>query len=911
MDQPLPGQRWVSNNEPELGLGVVMKAQYGRIELFFPAAGEMRQYSLTGAPLRRVRFQPGDTIKTHEGRQVEVETTDERNGMLFYLGAGGVEISEAELADTISFSKPQDRLMASQIDDLDTFDLRVEALQRRAQIRQNPVRGFCGGRVDLLPHQMYIASEVGSRLVPRVLLADEVGLGKTIEAGLILHRLHLTGRAERVLILVPDALVHQWFVELYRRFNLRFSIFDEARCDEIETEEEGANPFLESQLVICSTSFLAKAPARAAQVQAAGWDLMIVDEAHHLEWTSQAASASYTLVETLASTIPGLLLLTATPQQLGPEGHFARLRLLDANRYADLEQFLEETKHYEEVASAVDRLLNGKNLTAADQKLFAKKSPHVQELAAATKEGADGAREKLIAALLDEFGNGRVMFRNTRAALSGFPERKAHLAPIEGGDDPVEAKVKWLAALLKKLGEDKVLLICRTKKLAEEIHERLVREVNVTAALFHEGLTLMQRDRQAAFFAEEEEGARILLCSEIGSEGRNFQFAHHLVLFDLPQDPELLEQRIGRLDRIGQTSTIHVHVPYLKGTAEEVLARWYDDGLNAFEKNLHGATEIAQGLRASLEPLLESFEEKSLAAFLKESQALRAKVVKKLEKGHDRLLELNSCKPEQADSVIETIRAQDADDEFEEFFIRLADHFGLEIEEMENRSYVFKRGDLITDAFPALPEEGLTVTFDRQRAITRENVSFLTIDHPIVRGALDLLLGGEQGNSSFAAWRGSGSEGLILETHFVIECVAPAKLHADRFLAPAPIRIVVDHASKDLRQDVAYLHAKLDKSNPTRLLEKAPVRKKLFPAMLNASRKIAEEELKKIIAEATTSMKAQIEAEISRLEDLRQINDHVRPEEIEALRTQIAELEEAIGGARLRLDALMLVLQSK
>lgn len=911
MDQPLPGQRWVSNNEPELGLGVVMKAQYGRIELFFPAAGEMRQYSLTGAPLRRVRFQPGDTIKTHEGRQVEVETTDERSGMLFYLGAGGVEISEAELADTISFSKPQDRLMASQIDDLDTFDLRVEALQRRAQIRQNPVRGFCGGRVDLLPHQMYIASEVGSRLVPRVLLADEVGLGKTIEAGLILHRLHLTGRAERVLILVPDALVHQWFVELYRRFNLRFSIFDEARCDEIETEEEAANPFLESQLVICSTSFLAKAPARAAQVQAAGWDLMIVDEAHHLEWTSQAASASYTLVETLAATIPGLLLLTATPQQLGPEGHFARLRLLDANRYADLEQFLEETKHYEEVASAVDRLLNGKNLTAADQKLFAKKSPHVQELAAATKEGADGAREKLIAALLDEFGTGRVMFRNTRAALSGFPERKAHLAPIDGGDDPIEAKVKWLGALLKKLGEDKVLLICRTKKLAEEIHERLVREVNVTAALFHEGLTLMQRDRQAAFFAEEEEGARILLCSEIGSEGRNFQFAHHLVLFDLPQDPELLEQRIGRLDRIGQTSTIHVHVPYLKGTAEEVLARWYDDGLNAFEKNLHGATEIAQGLRASLEPLLESFEEKSQAAFLKESQALRAKVVKKLEKGHDRLLELNSCKPEQADSVIETIRAQDADDEFEEFFIRLADHFGLEIEEMENRSYVFKRGDLITDAFPALPEEGLTVTFDRQRAITRENVSFLTIDHPIVRGALDLLLGGEQGNSSFAAWRGSGSEGLILETHFIIECVAPAKLHADRFLAPAPIRIVVDHASKDLRQDVAYLHAKLDKSNPTRLLEKAPVRKKLFPAMLNASRKIAEEELKKIIAEATTSMKAQIEAEISRLEDLRQINDHVRPEEIEALRTQIAELEEAIGGARLRLDALMLVLQSK
>ena len=157
MDQPLPGQRWVSNNEPELGLGVVMKAQFGRIELFFPAAGEMRQYSLTGAPLRRVRFQPGDTIKTHEGKLVEVESIEERNGMIFYLGADAVEISEAELADTISFSKPQDRLMASQVDDLDTFDLRVEALQRRSAIRQSALRGFCGGRVDLLPHQIYIA----------------------------------------------------------------------------------------------------------------------------------------------------------------------------------------------------------------------------------------------------------------------------------------------------------------------------------------------------------------------------------------------------------------------------------------------------------------------------------------------------------------------------------------------------------------------------------------------------------------------------------------------------------------------------------------------------------------------------------------------------------------------------------
>jgi ATP-dependent helicase HepA len=141
--------------------------------------------------------------------------------------------------------------------------------------------------------------------------------------------------------------------------------------------------------------------------------------------------------------------------------------------------------------------------------------------------------------------------------------------------------------------------------------------------------------------------------------------------------------------------------------------------------------------------------------------------------------------------------------------------------------------------------------------------------------------------------------------------VAPARLHADRFLAPAPIRIVVDHAGKDMRQDVAYLHAKLDKTNPTRLLEKAPVRKKLFPAMMTTSRKMAEDEMAKLVAEAKSTMRVRIEAEITRLEDLRQINDHVRPDELEALRSQITELEEAIDSARLRLDALMLVLQTK
>ena len=906
--QPIPGQRWVSDSEPELGLGIVLKAEFGRVEVMFPAAGEHRQYALKTAPLRRVRFEAGDRIKLHGGAELTVDTVEERKGLLVYLTPGR-EVAEAELSDTISFSKPEDRLLVGQVDELAVFDLRVEALKRRCRIRQSPVRGFVGGRVDLIPHQMFIAGEVASRLVPRVLLADEVGLGKTIEAGLILHRLHLTGRAGRVLILVPEPLVHQWFVEMLRRFNLLFSLFDEERCIAIQQHDTAANPFLDSQLVICPISFLAGNPGRAEQVVGAGWDLLVVDEAHHLEWSAESVSPQYALVQALAEKTAGLLLLTATPQQLGPEGHFARLRLLDPNRYADLAQFLAEAGHYEEVAQAVDRLLAGKALSKKDRGLFAKKSARVQRHADELAAGNDAARAPLVAELLDEFGTGRVMFRNTRAALSGFPERKARLIPLDPATDGDGVKLRWLAALLKELGSEKVLLICRTRALAEEIHERLQRIVKVNAGLFHEGLTLLQRDRNAAYFAEED-GARILICSEIGSEGRNFQFAHHLVLFDLPLDPELLEQRIGRLDRIGQSATIQIHVPFVCGTEGEVLARWFHEGLNAFEKNLHGAAEISLALADDLDALAKRFDAKKLDAFIARSIESRARVATKLERGHDRLLELSSCKPERAAETSEHIRAHDADATFEEFFVRVVDHFGVQIEELSPRTYALRPGHLTTSAFPALPEDGLSVTFDRARALSREDLGFLTADHPLLRSTLDLLLGTESGNAAFGVWKTAGKEAVLLETYFVVECVAPPALHADRFLPATPVRVAVDHACNDQTGDAELSEARIEKGDVFRLLDKGTVKHKFVPAMLRKTQALATERMQAIVAAATATMEAQLRDEVERLEDLRAINDHVRPEEIALAKAEQVELQAALASASLRLDAVRLILRA-
>src|SRR5690606_33626047 len=210
-------------------------------------------------------------------------------------------------------------------------------------------------------------------------------------------------------------------------------------------------------------------------------------------------------------------------------------------------------------------------------------------------------RERLIRAILDRHGTGRVLFRNTRQTVSGFPERLPRPVPLPcpdayAGDRhllhpeavhpgtwlDIDPRVDFVVDLLERLRDDKLLLICARKETAVALEEYLRLRKGIRSSVFHEDMSIIERDRAAAFFAQPAQGARILLCSEIGSEGRNFQFSHHLILFDLPPHPVLLEQRIGRLDRIGQRHPVSIHIPYLEGGAQEVLLRWYHEGLDAF-----------------------------------------------------------------------------------------------------------------------------------------------------------------------------------------------------------------------------------------------------------------------------------------------------------------------------------------
>jgi ATP-dependent helicase HepA len=931
------GQRWISETEPELGLGTILEVSERQVRIVFPGSEDLRCYAADSAPIRRVAFQVGDTVLARDGTRILVDSLEVEQGCIIYHGEGQ-RLPEGDLSDAISFDKPDDRLRRGQLDSTHLFDLRAEALRHQHERRKSRVRGFVGGRVDLIKHQFYIAHNVANRYAPRVLLADEVGLGKTIEAGLILHRLLLSGRASRVLILVPESLVHQWFVEMYRRFNLWFNIFDEERCQAIAENNPDANPFLDDQLVLASIDFLTRQPNRLKQALNAGWDVLCVDEAHHLGWSPKQASPEYEVVDALGRATPALLLLTATPEQLGQASHFARLRLLDPDRYFDLYTFLQEASDYRAVAEIADKLLRGDALDGGDEaelmSIFVGQEDDIRARLPAVASDPK-VRRLLLDDLLDQHGTGRVMYRNTRSAITGFPSRQLHRVVLEGPESlgaiaaefahengmsrtrpayeyAADPRLAWLEGLLRKMAGEKLLLICRAKAKALAIEEALRARINVKTAVFHEGLSLLQRDRNAAWFGERD-GAQLLICSEIGSEGRNFQFAHHLVLFDLPLNPELLEQRIGRLDRIGQTTDINIHLPVVEGSCEAVLGAWLHDGLDAIEHNLHGSFAAQERFGDRVEQLAATFhsqpDEDALATLVEESREFRIALLDKLEHGRDRLLELNSYRPPVAKSLVAEIAALDAQEDLDNFMLALWDHYGFTVEDLSNRSYLLRAEHTFTDALPSIPRDGLMLTFERRRALSREDISFLSWDHPVVTGALDLMLSAEHGNASFAIWPADENKGLLLEAIFLIDCVAPAHLHIDRFLPPTPLRLILNHQLAEFAEELPEKLIDAPPSSP--FLEQPPIAQVLLPKMIERMRAIAEERTPQVIADAEAAMHAVLDHEVDRLRLLQRVNDHVRDDEIRIAEEQAAALHAHIANARPRLDAVRLIWHGK
>lgn len=934
-----PGQRWLSDTETDLGLGTVIDVNHRQVTILFPATGETRVYATQTAPLTRLALEANEMVTSHEGWQMRIDKVTEKQGQLTYHGVRQDTQQSTALIETfvdhkMQLNQPHKRLLNGQFDSPKWFDLRYECWQQQYQHFTSPLLGFVGARVDLIPHQLHIARQVGQRYAPRVLLADEVGLGKTIEAALIIHQQLLSGRASRVLIVVPSSLVHQWLVEMLRRVNLAFAIFDAERCQSLA--EEGGNPFESEQLVLCSLDLLTENEDYLQHAQACDWDLMVVDEAHHLQWSPEEASIEYQAIEQLAQQTKGVLLLTATPEQLGHHSHFARLRLLDADRFHHYHQFVEQEQHYAELADAIAPLLDGQALNSQQKNAiapFIRSEPQLlEQLDASNSEQCD----RLIAHLLDCHGTGRLLFRNARSGISGFPVRQLNCYPLglptqyaelatqqnlsllvapERHADMVESwvefdpRVAWFIDQLKEHKGKKILTICASAGTALALSEAVRIQSGIRSSVFHEGMSIVERDKAAAYFAQQEDGAQVLICSEIGSEGRNFQFAHHLVLFDLPLVPDLLEQRIGRLDRIGQQADIQIHVPYFEHSAQQVLLDWYHQGLDAFEHTCPTGNAVYQQVKTQLQTAMLTPQDEALSfTLINQTAALHREFKLQLEQGRDKLLELNSSGKGNIDTFIDTIYQSDQSVNLEKFMTYLFDTIGVVQEENDESSYLLRPSEAMHHSLPGLDEEGTMVTYERQAALQFEQLQFLSWDHPMVQHAQDTVLTDVKGKASIALYKDPDIPvGFFwLEAVFILSAKAPKQLQLQRFLPPTPIRICVDPKGQQTQHSFDYLN-KVNRKIANQLISALSDKVELG---LDQLEQIAQQQGEQQRQQSLQRMESLLGEELQRLRTLQSVNPSIRNEEIEHLSMQMQQLAKIIDQAEVEFEALRLVVNT-
>ncbi|GHV15833.1 RNA polymerase-associated protein RapA [Fibrobacterales bacterium] len=807
------GQKWTSENEPEIGIGQVIKQEFRTVTLLFPVSGEQRIYNSKGEPpLLRYILKKGERATSLKGASLFVDEVEERDGVLFYKNKDKV-ICEAELSFRRFESGGEEQifelLRSKNFSTNFDFELREQAQKLLSVWESSAARGMLGARVDLLPHQLYLCARASrSAALPRLMLSDEVGLGKTIESGLIWSALWAEGRIKRTLIIVPEQLKNQWLFEMAKRFNKWFAGLD-----------EDYNDFLSNDNVIVSMEFLLRNSGVRAAVLEVEWDFLIVDEAHRLVKTAKGANAEYELVASLASKTAGLLLLSGTPIQLAPEAYFYRLALIDSARFSDWDEFAKNQDNYRKVARDLEKVvldvnteLNWEEL----QKSIPKKSPIYKWMP--IKADLSLSPAEWMRRVIDALGTGSAVFRNTRKSVKGFPKRVLHVYEVPAAshkkNEPLQLQAEWLLQFITEHKNEKLLLITSSSETVNFLFELLSEKLGEgAAAVFREEESSLERDKAAATFMNDNY-TNILLSSEIGSEGRNFQFAKHLILFDLPEDPALLEQRIGRLDRIGQGAEIHIHIPLIKKSKMEMLFLWYSEALGIFEHSHNGGGEIYAKFDVELKTYLEN-PAKNFTKFVKEflpKGKLEMQVInEKAEEGRDRLLEFNSQDAKESSYLLAQARKMDENTELLPFALTMFERLDFEVEKGIYPDSLVVKGQPDPEYAALLgvdnrqhSEDGemsesdgcsITVITNRKTALNYENIPFFHWEHPIMRRLFDKATAEDFGVAASVENAELPNGSAKMQYNFLLEFSVNANWGVSHLMGKRFLQVVIDSPS--------------------------------------------------------------------------------------------------------------------
>ena len=640
-----------------------------------------------------------------------------------------------------------ERLAAGEIDETEDFLTRLDILHLLATREAGGLGSFLGGRVRLFPHQLHVAERATARIPVRWLLADEVGLGKTIEAALIMNRLLHTRTIDRCLVVAPEALTVQWLGELWRKYHQVFTLLDPPRLADVARDfGAGFNPFDVHRRAVIALETLVERPELTGQAAAAGIDLLVVDEAQRLRRRrGHPGEPEYRAIAPIAALGRHVLLLSATPLEDDAHGFFRLLQLLRPDEFPEplnvearlasgvpLPPCTSSTRRVDigglppRVPIAIDLPAEGGIHTLGAGRAFqARLAP------------ASGARPDPVAA--------RRAVDRVRRALASGAALKAVLGPDEtelrqhaDAMDRTDPRLAWLAAEAARWrrANEKTLVFVAHRETLEMLREALSARAQLATGVFHEALSTARRDTEVARFRADD-GPSLLVSTEAGGEGRNFEFCHRLVLYDLPWKPAAVEQRIGRLDRIGRRMPVDVvYFRPASGIGADVVRLF--ERLGLFREPIASVeAQLAHVERALEEIALDPDAELSdahIERLIAAAQAARTRV-------HEAAYQQLHREPYRAGlgpAILARVPAG-LDALMEQVVVNAASRLGFRVEQVRGgRAYAIEFGnEALVDSLPGVPGGTSFVgAFDREYAVANETIDFFASGHALVEGVL-------------------------------------------------------------------------------------------------------------------------------------------------------------------------------
>ena len=713
---PRIGTKVLHKYNRDLGPGRVEEVAARRVVVFFPRSGE------------RLTFGAGDTglkpLELSAGRDARIEETDEivtlasrpKSPGTSWLTTDGRLIEEGLLWPAEIPQDPVERLAGLDVDRAAAFRSRVDGLFLSRMRQAKGLGSFLGGRIAIYPHQLHVAERATAYEPVRWLLADEVGLGKTIEACLVLSRLVRTERADRVLVVAPSTLTVQWLGELWRKFHQVFVLLDaRRRADVAKDHGPEFNPFEAHRRSVLGIEDLVSEPGLAQRAVDAGLDLLVVDEAHRLVLDAEAERA----VAPLARAAKHLLLLSATPLEADTSGFFRLLQLVRPDAYRSETEFvaaLGENQPLPPCTSATRRVDIGGLPPRVPLPVELDRAPAAQ-------------------------------------ALSGDEKADA--------DDP---RVAWLVGKAKAFApggaeEGKTLVFCHDLPTLQALKVLLERDTRKRVAVFHEELTPERRDLEVAEFRRPK-GPTFLISTECGGEGRNFEFCRRLVLFDLPLDPAQVEQRIGRLDRISRKE--RVEIVYFRppsGFWRDLVELYERIGL--FREPLGGLERSLANVEAAIRKA-EKTSARGLAGLaVDELVAERRGAAQVRQRAAYHHLHAEGFRSDLGSGILSRVPAG-LDAAMERFVVAACELYGFDVAEKKGPRtwYLEFGGDALLEHLPGVPGGSRFLgTFDREEAVLREELDFFASGHPLVEGIFQELEDGPRGRAALVKLERSGVAG--------------------------------------------------------------------------------------------------------------------------------------------------------